>query len=100
MRPQPGKLQLTAAEAFIEGTKAVPDDWRLTFREICIAGVTLVAGAPRTGARGVLRASRASEGLTVAFGVRGDLELQWRGYQPTAVVRDRPSVKAWRIKKI
>jgi hypothetical protein len=40
-----------------------------------------------------------SEGLTVAFGIRGDIELQWRGYEPTATVRDRPAVKAWRIKK-
>ena len=95
----PGKLQLTAAEAFIEGTRAVPDDWRLTFRELSSPESPL-SRAHLGRARAVYSGLTSHEGLTVAFGVHGDLELQWRGYEPTAVVRDRPSVKAWRIKKI
>ena len=96
---QPGKLQRAAAEAFIEGTKAVPDEWQLTFRELSSAESPL-SRAHLGRARAVYSGLTSSEGLTVAFGVHGDLELQWRGYEPTAVVRDRPSVKAWRIKKI
>jgi hypothetical protein len=95
----PGKLQLTAAEAFIEGTRAVPDDWRLTFRELSSPESPL-SRAHLGRARAVYSGLTSHEGLTVAFDVRGDLELQWRGYEPTEVVRDRPSVKAWRIKKI
>ena len=95
----PGKLQLTAAEAFIEGTRAVPDDWRLTFRELSSPESPL-SRAHLGRARAVYSGLTSHEGLTVAFGVNGDLELQWRGYEPTAVVRHRPSVKAWRIKKI
>ena len=87
------------AEAFIEGTRAVPDDWRLTFRELSSPESPL-SRAHLGRARAVYSGLTSHEGLTVAFGVNGDLELQWRGYEPTAVVRDRPSVKVWRIKKI
>ena len=96
---QPGPVQQAAAEAFIAGTRAVPDDWRLTFRDLG-SPESPVGRAHLGRVRTVYSGLAGNEGLTVAFGIRGDMELQWRGYQPTATVRDRPAVKAWRIKKI
>jgi hypothetical protein len=95
---QPGKLQLAAADAFIAGMKSVPDDWRLTFRDLG-SPESPVARAHLGRATAVYSGLAGDEGLTVAFGVRGDLEMQWRGYQPTTVLRDRPAVKAWRIRR-
>ena len=63
-----------------------------------IVASMLLVSAPRT-ATAVYSGLVGNEGLAIAFGVRGDLELQWRGYEPTATVRNRPAVKAWRIKK-
>jgi hypothetical protein len=96
---QPGPIQQAAAEAFIAGTNAVPDDWRLTFRDLG-SPESPVGRAHLGRVRAVYSGLAGTEGLTVAFGIRGDIELQWRGYQPTAIVRDRSAVKAWRIKKI
>jgi hypothetical protein len=95
----PGPIQQAAAEAFMAGTNAVPDDWRLTFRDLG-SRESPIARAHLGRARAVYSGlTAAGEGLTVAFGVRGDLELQWKGYQPTATIRDRPAVKAWKIRK-
>jgi hypothetical protein len=94
----PGPIQQAAAVAFIEGTKAAPDDWRLTFTELS-APDSPISRAHLGHVVNVYSALAGNEGLTVAFGVRGDMELQWRGYQPAAVVRDRPAVKVWQIKK-
>jgi hypothetical protein len=95
---QPGPVQQAAAEAYIAGTKAVPDDWRLTFRDLG-SPESPVGRAHLGRVRAVYSGLAGNEGLTVAFGIRGDMELQWRGYHPTAIVRDRAAVKAWRIKK-
>ncbi len=94
---QPGPIQQAAAEAFIAGTRAVPDDWRLTFRDLG-SPESPIARAHLGRATAVYSGLVGNEGLVIAFGVRGDLELQWRGYEPTATVRNRPAVKAWRIK--
>jgi hypothetical protein len=95
---QPGPVQQAAASAFIAGTKAAPDEWRLTFTELS-AQDSPISRAHLGHVVAVHSALAGNEGLTVAFGIRGDMELQWRGYEPTAVVRDRPAVKVWRIKK-
>jgi hypothetical protein len=95
---QPGSVQQAAADAFIAGTKAAPDDWRLTFKELS-ASDSPISRAHLGHVVNVYSALAGNEGLTVAFGIRGDMELQWRGYEPTASVRDRPAVKVWRIKK-
>jgi hypothetical protein len=95
----PGPVQQAAADAFVAGTKAVPDDWRLTFRDLG-SPESPVGRAHLGRARDVYSGLAGNEGLTVAFGIRGDIELQWRGYQPTATLRDRPAVKAWRIRRI
>jgi hypothetical protein len=95
----PGPVQQAAAEAFIAGTRAAPDDWRLTFRDLG-SPESPVGRAHLGRARAVYSGLAGNEGLTVAFGIRGDIELQWKGYQPTATVRDRPAVKAWRIRRI
>lgn len=94
----PGKLQLAAADAFIAGMTAVPDDWRLTFRDLG-SPESPVARAHLGRARAVYSGLADGGGLTVAFGVRGDLEMQWRGYHPAKMVRDRPAVKAWVIRR-
>ncbi|HYN05767.1 MAG TPA: hypothetical protein VES67_00110 [Vicinamibacterales bacterium] len=96
---QPGPIQQAAADAFIAGSQAVPDDWRLTFRDLG-SPESPISRAHLGRARAVYSGLAGNEGLTVAFGVRGDLELQWRGYQPTATLRDRPAVKAWRIRRV
>ncbi|MGE5836336.1 MAG: hypothetical protein ACM4AI_17820, partial [Acidobacteriota bacterium] len=95
---EPGPVQQAAASAFIAGTKAAPDEWRLTFTELS-AQDSPIARAHLGHVVAVYSALAGNEGLAVAFGISGDMELQWRGYEPTAVVRDRPAVKVWRIKR-
>lgn len=95
---RPGKVQLAAADAFVAGMRSVPDDWRLTFRDLG-SPESPVARAHLGRARAVYSGLAGDDGLTVAFGVRGDLEMQWRGYQPIRIVRDRPAVKAWVIRR-
>ena len=73
----PGKLQ-TAAEAFIE-VQSRSGRLAADLPRALIAGVSL-SRAHLGRARAVYSGLTSHEGLTVAFGVKVDLELQWRGY--------------------
>lgn len=107
-----GPKQTECLDAFIRGTRIVPDNVRLSFRNAGAAGSPVRAAcfkdfgpasncSPDEGsARGVVRVFsgeiNANEWVTIAIGIRGDPSIEWN-VAPNSVLADLGTVKVWRV---
>lgn len=109
----PGPVQQAAAEAFIAGSRVVPDDvgWlsfqnadddlRKAWPQSPVVRFRAADGEPKPNAAvRVYSGIAGSRGWTVALGVQGDPGIEWgRGWAPAALVAERPGVRVWEIRR-
>jgi len=93
----PGPVQRECAEAFIRGTRFMPDDVVLV-RKNANWEDSPVGGADFEKVVRVPSGVSGTEGLTIAIGISGDPKIVWKnGWSPRETLVDRPEVKVWRI---
>lgn len=95
----PGPVQQSCAAAFIEGTRVVADDVRLTFVNTGWAGAPVAAFNTATCVR-AYTGTRGDWGITVLLGLSGDPGVQWaNGWAPGRVLAEKPGVRVLEITK-
>jgi hypothetical protein len=97
--PRPN--QESCAQAFVAGTRLVPDDVRLSYQNTGWA-TSPVADAHFTDEGGhvvrVYSGVSGNTGITVALGLTGDPRIVWaNGWTPRRVLAERPGVTVWEI---
>jgi hypothetical protein len=95
--PRPN--QQACAEAFIAGTRIVPDDVALTYKNLGFHDGPIASAKDGTFVRLYSGLGRIS--ITVGLGLTGaDPEIRWQnGWRPVAVLAERPGVTVWEIRQ-
>lgn len=97
----PRENQQRCAEAFIEGTRLIPDNVRPEFQN-----ATWPTSPVRSARFGrdvwkVYSGVSGSQGWTVALGLRRDPGIVWaNGWEPTGVIAEKPGIRVYAITRL
>jgi len=97
----PGPVQRAAAEAFLAGTRILPDEVVLKFANTRFGSHGWDQSPVEsfdTAAAVRVYSGLGSQSLAVALGLTGDPRIEWRlGYRPLRVLAERPGITVWEI---
>lgn len=95
----PGPNQQAAAAAFIAGTRIVPDDVELTYKNASWHDSPVKDFDTRAAVR-VYSGVSGSRGITIALGLTGDPRIVWQnGWRVTAELARRPGVVVYAVEQ-